>query len=211
LPAYGLGDAARYANAYPQTVAYWHYKGGGLGPALPGKTRRTPLSYLELVEVAFVAVFRRLGVSLQRIRKAREYVAQNLGSEYPFAEYRFKTEGYHVLLDLQHSEAGSGIKKLILADAGGQLGWEPVVADRFAQFDYERDLAMVWHLAGRQSEVTIDPRISFGAPTVGGLPTWVLKGRWRAGESLEDIQEDFGLSYRDVVEGLRFEGIQTAA
>lgn len=33
------------------------------------------------------------GVALQNIKSAREYVAKTLESEYPSAEYRFKTDG----------------------------------------------------------------------------------------------------------------------
>ena len=85
------------------------------------------------------------------------------------------------------------------------------MADRFALFDYEYELAIRWHLAGRESPVVIDPRIAFGAPAIRGIPTWILRGRWVAGESLEDIQEDFGLTQDEIVGGLGFEGIRDAA
>ena len=55
LPAYTVNDAARYAKISPNNVKYWHFGGRGLDPALPGREHRRPLSYLELVEVAFVA------------------------------------------------------------------------------------------------------------------------------------------------------------
>lgn len=212
LPAYSVSDAARYAGVPIQTVAYWHYRGGNLGPVLPGKERGKPLSYLELVEVAFVAAFRRLGVSLQRIRRAREYVATNFKSEYPFAENRFKTEGHHVLFELVEAEKDKELQKVIIADANGQVAWEALIADKFAEFDYDgMDMAIRWHLAGRQSSVIIDPRIAFGAPSVVGIPTWTLKGRWNAGETLADIQEDFGIPEERVKDGLSFEGVRIAA
>lgn len=208
LPAYTVSDAARYAGTTPQTVAYWHYWGGGLGPALPGRERRRPLSYLQLVEVAFVATFRSLGVSLQRIRRAREYAAQNLNSEFPFAEYRWLTEGRHMLIDLQEIEQDAEVGRLIVADIGGQLAWQPLVGERFAQFDYEHGLALIWHVAGRASPVVIDPRMAFGAPTVRGIPTWALKGRWNAGEALDEIEEDFNLGLYEIEQALLFEGIK---
>ena len=211
LPAYTVVDAARYAKTTPQTVAYWHFGGQGLGPALPDREHKRPLSYLELVEVSFVATFRALGVSLQRIRKAREYAAQTLNSEFPFAEYRWLTEGEHMLLDLWKVEDDIDIKKLIFADASGQVAWQDMVGERFAEFDYEYGLAIVWHVAGRQSPVIIDPRISFGAPMVRGIATWTLKGRWNAGESVEDIEEDFGLTREEIKHALQFEGVQVAA
>lgn len=130
LPAYRINDAARYTRAPVQTVGYWHYRGGHLGPALLGRERRQPLSYLQLVEVAFVITFRALGVPLQRIRRAREYAAQTLQSEYPFVDFRWQTEGHHMLLDLKEVEHESAFDRLlIVGDAHGQLAWEPLVSE----------------------------------------------------------------------------------
>ncbi len=83
-----------------------------------------------------------------------------------------------------------------------------MMSNRLAEFDYINDLALVWHVAGRSSLVRIDPRIAFGAPTVRGVPTWTIKGRYDAGESSEDIQEDFGLDETEVRQSLAFERIQ---
>ncbi len=207
LPAYRVGDAGRYADVPAQTVSRWHFGRGRKTAALPGHSRRQDLSYLELVEVAFVATFRGLGVSLQRIRRARDYAAQVLKSEYPFAEYSWLTEGHQVLLDLRTVEGDSSIGSLIAADSQGQVAWKDIVSDRFYQFDYDNGLALIWHLAGRRSPVVIDPRVCFGAPSVSGVPTWTLKGRWDAGESVPEMQDDYGLSEDDVRYGLLFEGV----
>lgn len=205
LPSYRVGDAARYANTHPNTVAAWHYRGT---PVLPGHERGKPLSYLELVEMAFVAFFRRMGVKMNRIREARDYVAQNFSAEYPFAEYMFKTEGMYVLMDFQQFAPDSAFDQVIVADAQGQLAWEHLLGDKFAEFDYEYEIALRWHPAGRESRVVIDPRISFGAPAVNGLPTWAIKGRYIAGEEIDEIVEDFGLSRRAVSDALKFEGVK---
>jgi uncharacterized protein (DUF433 family) len=211
LPAYSVADAARYSGAHSQTVAYWFYGGGYRGPALPWKERGKPLSYLQLVEVAFVATFRALGVSLQRIRKAREYVAQVFASEFPFAEFRLQTEGVHVLMDLREVGRDADVGRLVVADESGQMAWRNLVGERFAQFDYEEGLALTWHPAGRHSVVVIDPRVSFGAPTVRGIPTWAISGRWKAGETFEEIADDFRLDTQAIQDALAFEGLKAAA
>ena len=211
LPAYQIGDVASYAGTAPQTVAYWHYRGGQLGPVLPGRVSRQPLSYLQLVEIAFVATFRTLGVPLQRIRRARIYASQVLKSENPFAEYQWLTEGYHVMLDLRNVDKDPNIGSLIVGDCAGQIAWRDMVSERFAQFDYEHGLALVWWVRGREMPVTIDPRVAFGAPTVKGVPTWALRGRWHAGESIADIEEDFGLAEQDVRHALQFENVEAVA
>ncbi len=211
LPAYPVSAAARYAHAPVGTVSYWHYSTSRLGPALPGKEKRVPLSYLQLIEVAFVATFRNLGLSLQKIRKAREYAAQTLQAEFPFAELRWRTEGLNLLLHLQDFEPDNRLDALIVANSAGQTAWAPLIGDRFLEFDYEHGLAITWHVAGRSSPVLIDPRISYGSPMVGGVPTWALKGRSLAGESIREIAADFGLPEPDVRAALTFEGISAVA
>ena len=208
LPAYRVKEAARYARTSPQTVSYWHRgSGGAFVPVLPNRQKGNPLSYLELVEVAFVAVMRSLGVSLQRIRKAREYLAQSFRVEYPFAVYQFMTDGHHILMDLEEIEPIVGKGKLIVTDAQGQLAWKHILSDRFDEFDYESGLATRWHLAGRDKPITIDPRIAFGSPVIHGVQTWVLRGRWEAGERIEDITEEFEIEFSEVRQALEFEGL----
>ncbi len=206
LPAYGVAEAARYAQIKPRTVARWHSSA-----VLSAKDKGKPLSYLQLVEVAFVATFRELGVSLQKIRKAREYLAQKFDSEFPFAEIRLMTEGHHVLLDLQSVEPDAELGYLILADQDGQEAWQSLISERFTQFDYEAGLAIRWYPQGKGQPVVIDPRIYFGAPTVRGIPTWAIKGRYDAGESVDDIAMDFDLGKEQVQRALSFEGISLAA
>ena len=211
LPAYRVADAARYSGTAAQTVSSWHKRYSELGPVHPRRRKGQSLSYLELVEVAFVATFRQLGVPLQRIRRARSYAAQVLKAEHPFVEYSWLTEGHHVLLDLSEIDSDAPVGGLVVADVHGQTAWQEVVGARFAQFEYEQGLALVWHVAGQDSPVIIDPRVSFGAPTILGIPTWALTGRWKAGETIGDMADDFGLDEEDVWKGLKFEGIQVAA
>ena len=207
-PAYPVRDAARYAGIPTRTVGYWHRGALNRPAALPGREAGRPLSYYELIEVAFVATFRKLGLSLQKIRKARAFAAHALNSEYPFAQYAWKTKGFHLMLEMRELEEDAEVGKLVAVDLDGQVDWEEVVAERFEQFDYQHDIALVWHLVNRDIPVSIDPRVSFGAPVVHGVPTWILKGRWDAGETVQNIQDDYGLTGDDVLHGLRFEGVR---
>jgi uncharacterized protein (DUF433 family) len=166
------------------------------------------LSYLELIETAVVAVFRSFGVSLSAIGRTREYMTQMFGSEFPFVEHKFKTDGVRMLLSWREYEDLPDLNEVIIADASGQLGWEQMMANRLAEFDYINDLALIWHVAGRSSKVAIDPRIAFGAPSIHGIQTRTVKGRYDAGESVEEIQDDLNLESEDVRQCLAFEGIK---
>jgi uncharacterized protein (DUF433 family) len=202
LPNYQIGEAAAYAQISPQTVVAWHKIKASM---LTHRERRAALSYMQLIEMAVVAAFRKAGVPMKRIRAAREYAARTLKSEFPFAEYSFKEEGKHLWLDSGQIDVKAGT--VVSADQGGQLAWETVIG-RLREFEYEKHgIVLKWHVAGPSSPIVIDPRVSFGAPAIKGTPTWVIRGRWDAGESDTDIAEDFGIKKEDVKEALKFEGI----
>jgi len=204
LPAYQIAEAATYAQISPKTVAAWHKQEASL---LKQREQRAALSYLQLIEVAVVAAFRRAGVPMPRIRKARAWAAHQLKSEFPFAEYKFKENAKHLYLDSQQID-DLNANTVVQTDAGGQLEWASVIG-RLKEFEYEdhHGIALRWRVAGENSPIVIDPRISFGAPSVLGIPTWILRGRFDAGESDSDIAEDFGIKKEDVREALKFEGV----
>lgn len=213
VPNYRIGEVARYAHLSPQTVTKWHSKpGANRKSTLSQKEKGAALSYLQLIEVAVVASFRKAGVSLKKIEAAREYLAKQLEAEFPFAAYRFKTDGKNLWMDYAQFEANAGDKTLLAVSLGGQLAWTDIIG-RLQEFDYENDggLAIRWHVAGRDANIVIDPRVQFGAPSVEGVATWAFKGRWEAGEDIDDIADDFGVPNSDVIAALRFEGIDTAS
>jgi uncharacterized protein (DUF433 family) len=210
LPTYQVQEAAKYAQIAPQTVVQWQK--GAAGAALAPREQRTALSYMQLIEVAVVAALRKEGVPLKRIRDTRQYLENTLKSEFPFAEYRFKTDGRRLFIafaEIAGPKKGRG--KLLRPDQQGQLAWDAVIG-RLTEFDYEGASGRVirWRVAGAASAVIIDPRVSFGAPMVKGIPTWAIKGRWEAGESPDDIAADFSLRKTEVVDALVFEGIEDA-
>lgn len=257
LPAYQVSEAAKYVGVHPNTISAWHYRGD---PVLPGRTKGRMLSYLELIEVAFVAFFRKLGIPMELVRNARNYqdlvlddkrqdngnsevyetlpgdsktgaffffaeisAAKNfergerefnvhrIEVEYPFASLRFKTEGLHILTEYHRLDPSAPIwKRSMSSDTLRRLNWVHITGNQFADFDYSHGIVSRWHLAGRDSQVLIDPRITFGDPTVSGLSTWVILGRYNAGETIPEIMDDFEISETAVRDALAFEGIRVA-
>ena len=174
LPNYQIAEAARYADISPQTVAAWHH---AENPTLSFREKRQELSYMQLIEIAVVAAFRRAGIRLPEIRAAREYVKKELKSEFPFAEYRFKSEGKNLWMDYVQIEGEKARGTLLKANQAGQISaWADIVG-RLKEFEYERGIVIRWHVAGVSSPIIIDPRISFGAPAIKGTPTWVIRGQ----------------------------------
>jgi uncharacterized protein (DUF433 family) len=211
LPAYGVTEAARYADITGQTIRIWQKLSNRPAPLSqrePGKA----LSYLQLIELAVVAAYRDSGVPLWAIRETREYMRREFNADFPFARYRFKTDGKKLWLDFIDvigKKKGKG--KLLEVSGKGQLAWSEIIG-RLQEFEYDKKLGLAvrWHVAGRESPIIIDPRIGFGAPTVDGVPTRLLLARWEAGESPAEIADDFDMAVRAVVAALEFEGAESA-
>ena len=211
LPTYTVAEVGRYAQAKPQTVGSWFRGGATHGPALSGRKAGERLNYFEAVEVAFVAAFRSYGVRLRNLREARAYFQVLLQTEYPFGTQQFFTEGTRILREWGARQELADFTEVVIGDEHGQLAWTGLLGEKFHTFDYEHGLALRWHVAGRNSPVQIDPRISFGAPSVHGIPTWAIRGRMLAGESVAEIGDDFGLEEHEVIAGLEFEDLKLRA
>lgn len=203
LPAYQVKAAASYAGVTSQTVRNWQ-RNAGPGVSISHRDPGSALSYLQLQELAIVSAMRKLGVKLSTIRSARDYLSSMLETEFPFADERVKSDGQDILVPLSHTLKESETRVLLVANKNGQYAWPEIIGERFEQFDYEKGIALKWNLSG-DHRVVIDPRVSFGAPTVHGVATWAIKGRETAGESIEEIAEDFGLEVSDVRAALEFE------
>ncbi len=208
LPAYRVGEAASYVGISPQQVAYWE-KSGGSKKALSGRAERAGISYLQLIEISVVASMRQAGVKLTKIRDARSYFARKLRLDFPFAQAKFKTDGAEILQDIEGRDGKILKDKLLSASANGQMVWTAMLQGRFKQFDYSHNgLVVRFYPRDRDRHVVIDPALSFGAPSVSGTPTWIIKKRWASGESISDIADDFGLKSDDIVSALHFEGLE---
>ncbi len=197
VPNYEVREAARYAHIHTTTVSRWH-KNTTLGE----REARSKLSYLQLIELAVVAACKTAGMKLTDIRAARAYFAGAFKTDHPFATLQLTTDGVDLAV-----KAGA---ELLIGNKSGQLAWNKIIGARFKEFDYEAGLATRWHVAGKQSPIVIDPRVRFGAPHVAGIPTWLLKDRWLAGEPLGEMTDDLNLKSSDIRAALRFEGLNPA-
>lgn len=207
VPAYRVTDAARYAGTTSKTIGSWQKLRGNAGGVIAKRDPREMLSYLQLIELGVVAAMRKAGVPLRSIRDARDYLASSFGSQHPFAEYRFKTDGKQLVLASEDLDPAVRNKLIVVSEAG-QFAWKEILQQLLKDFEYslaDKGVVVRWHVAGNAEPIVIDPRVAFGAPNVGGVPTWVLRDRWDSGESIRDIAEDFGIDNSVVMSALRFE------
>jgi len=216
-PAYTYVEAAHYLNLPVSTLSSW-FKGQTY--TLNDEVRRFQpvitldgrpgegLSFLNLVEAHVLAALRREHrIPLQKVRRALDYVEGQLGVERPLINARFETDGVNLLV--------RELERLVNVSQEGQLEIEPVIRTYLRRI--ERDpsrLPIKLYPFTRRSvsaddpqPVEIDPRVSFGRPVLAGrgVPTAVLADRFKAGDSLTDLAEDYDTSPQVIEEAIRCE------
>ena len=215
-PAYSLTEASRYLLIPPATLRSWvagrKYPTDS-GPKLFRPIIQLPddvragLSFVNLVEAHMLdAIRRRHQVPLSKIRQAIDYLRKHFSSTHPLAEQRFETDGLDLFIDkfgqlINVTQSGQiALRELLKAhlhrvehDAAG-------TAVRLYPFTRKRDLR-------EPKVVVIDPHISYGRPVlVGtGIPTAVVAERYKAGESIDELAEDYGRSRNEIEETIRCE------
>jgi uncharacterized protein (DUF433 family) len=201
-------EAAHHLVLPASTVRQWcvgqRYptarEGRKLAPPVVPVVRTSPpgLSFWNLVELYVLASIRRHhGVSLQKVRRAIQFVERELELQRPLIEQEFQTNG----VDLFVEKYG----ELINASREGQRAMKAVLEGSLARIDRDpRGLAkglFPWAASHEEPRlVEITPVRAFGRPVVSGtgIPTEVLAQRWRAGDSIDHLARDYGLSREQI-------------
>ena len=216
IPAYGLSEASHYLGIPKATLRSWvlgrHYpiEAGKqfFRPIieLPDKEKRL-LSFVNLVEAHVLeAIRQRHGIKFWRVRGAVEYIERHLDSRHPLVEQRFVTDG----ADLFVEQFG----RLVNISREGQLAIKELIQTYLRRI--ERDSAgfpirLYPFTRERKPDepktIVIDPYISFGRPVLAGtgIATTIIAQRYKAGESIEELVEDYGRPTSDIQEAIRCE------
>jgi uncharacterized protein (DUF433 family) len=206
-PAYAIAEAAHHLGLPLTTVRYWALGRDSHKPViLIADPVEKALSFRNLVELHVLSAVRRQhNVSLPSIRKAVAFLGSKFRSAHPLSDEAMRTDGKHLFVEK--------FGKLINASQDGQLAIEQMLEAHLKRID--RDSAglpiRLFPFTRTKPEgprsVVIDPRVQFGRPclTGTGIPTAELIQRFKAGEDLSSLADDFGRDVSDVVEAIRYE------
>jgi uncharacterized protein (DUF433 family) len=171
------------------------------------------LTFLELVELLFVKLFREEGLSMPVIRKAAEEAARQFDTPYPFAVRRFDTDGGRIFAALQQE---SQDERVAVELGKGQLVFDTVARPFFRKLEYRNggDALRYWPM-DRDGRVVLAPERSFGKPIDAetGVPTRALYDALLAsgGQSPQVVAEWFDVPLEAVKAAAAFERSLMAA
>jgi uncharacterized protein (DUF433 family) len=228
VPLYTQTEAAGYLDMPPTTLRSWAQGYRNTFPDRPpvhgdplithlGKPHspRPSIPFIGLAEGMFLSALRRADVPMQQIRPVLEVVRERLGVEYALASQRLHLLGAQLLWEvseddlLDRDERREARKLIVLKD--GQYVFREVVEQYMKNIRYDPDdqYAERLELPGYEvAEIAAEPGVNFGRPyfTATGTPLYVVVGRLDAGETWEDVADDFGIPADHVAEAAeRFE------
>ena len=158
---YSIAEAARLVGVHQGKVRRW------IDPNVGIVKRQLPveeytLSFLELVELHFVKMFRAGGMSLQSIRKAADIAAHKFHSDYPFAVRRFDTDGRTIFATLREKETDRVVVEDVMK---GQRVFDRIMRPFFLKLDYDntREALRLWPRK-KSGRIVLDPARKFGKP-----------------------------------------------
>ncbi|MBB2165393.1 MerR family transcriptional regulator [Gluconacetobacter sp. 1b LMG 1731] len=182
---YPVPVAARLLHMPAARVRAWVYGNGSeavLTPELATEDGQEALSFINLVEILFLAELRGQGVSLQSIRTMLDRAKRMLGTEHPFAVRRFHTDGKAIWLETAEA---TGDRRLVdLTDGNGAM--LQVLERSFRKSvsfdDTTAGIANLWRPSADQPRIVLDPARRFGRPidSQTGMPTEILANALRA-------------------------------
>ncbi len=144
---------------------------------------------------------------LEKVRTAMNYLSKQFPSRHPMADQEFVTDGLNLFI--------KKFSQLINISQEGQLAIQEVLQAHLHRI--ERDLKGIpvrlypftrkRDLQEEPRAIVIDPQVSFGRPVLAGtgIPTAVIAERYKAGESVDDLADDYGRRRLEIEEAIRCE------
>lgn len=202
-PLMGIQEAARHLEIPSRTLSRWTGESAAGAPlvhSVPSRRRGGPaLPFVAVVESYVIRSLRELGLPLPKIREAVTAVREEFGTPYGLATRRIATDGVDIFTEIQGGE--------LVRAHDRQQPFREVIEDYLRYVHWPAGDQFPDRLRLRQypdvAPVVIDPRFGRGSPVVeqNRVQVDAIVGMWRAGESLETVAEEYGLT-RDQVEAV---------
>jgi uncharacterized protein (DUF433 family) len=222
IPNYAISEAARYLRIPAGTIRSWvagrRYKttkGIQQFSPLIATPEQKPrlLSFTNLIEVHILRAIRKEHqIQLDKVRTALDYLESQLQVPHPLARQQFRTDGINLFIERYGT--------LINASQAGQTALKDALNAHLERIEPDDSgLAIKLYPFTRSHEehspriVVIDPRVAFGRLVISGtgIPTQIIAERYYAGDSIDDLADDYNCDRQTIEEAIRCEITPVAA
>lgn len=197
-------EAARHLRMPESTLDNWlaaSKSGAPLVHAVEPERRGWPrVPFVGVIEAYVLRALRDLDMPLADIQKAAEIVRAEFDDPYALASRRITTDGVAVFVKLADDS--------VVHARDGQRAIREVLDDYLRYIEWSNDgspkrLRLSQYPVG--ADVVIDPRFGWGSPVLERNKVKVddVVALWRAGESIKQVADEYGLTESAVEDVLR--------
>lgn len=211
-PSYSIDEVAAYIGVPKRTLRRW-MKGYSYKTA-QGKTNVAPiilpadpcnnlLSFYNLAEAQVLAATRERNINTQKIRRAVEYMRDELNQARPLLTCVFETSGQEIFVQ---KLTGKNLRHPLNISRHGQYGFKAILKKYLSRI--ERDASghptRIFPLRvgqkARERNIVIHPFVSSGKPSLrgSGVMVEVIWRRNKDGESIPKLARDFRLKPSEI-------------
>ena len=216
---YPVGEAARLLRVPPSTLRWWLegrvVRAKQYPPVIREEASGSGLvTWGEFVEAGYLKEYRSRNVPLPELRRFIDELRRELHVRYPLAHLQpFVSAHRRLVLEAQRIAGVPPEFGLVLEVTSGQLLLGRAAESFIEHVEFSEDgehSAVRVFPAGKTSPVVIDPRRSFGAPSIRGIRTDALAELIGAGEPPEGVAQDFDLPVELVKAAVAYEWTMAA-
>ncbi len=181
--------------------------------ALPtyGEGKSKGFNFYTLIELFTVMQLRDLGITLKKIREARQELAERYENPFPFAYHGIVSSGKQLLVEIEHEMPDAFLELGTI----GQTAFKKVMEPFCKKLDFHPETKLVTRYwpNGKKSSVVVDPHHGYGRPTIKGtnIATETIAQLIRAGESEANIAAMYELNEKQVSDVLKYQLTTVAA
>lgn len=215
IPAYSFREVALSIDVPVSTVRAWCVGQSNFEAvlSLPGEwTEYHALSFFNLIEANVIAELRREHkVPMSRVRTALDFLSNNVPVAHPLVETQLlvtPNQRVYIVHEGKHIDISAGgqwpldavVRKLLRRVHRGVQG----IVSFFPRIPPPAHNALPEE---EYAPVVVDPEVCFGRPLIAGtaIPTDVVADRYRGGDSIRKMAEDYDLAEEQIEAALRFE------
>ena len=220
-PLYSVAEASRYLGVPRTTLQQW-VRGYEIRPKGRPTVSGAPivtsvqansgltLPFIGLAEAYVLSAFREAKVPLQRIRPALDCLEEEFGISHALGSKSLYTDGAEVIYDYAESHGDTPEARTardLVVVRKGQRVFKEVVDNYLRRIEFGADgwAKLIQLPQYDNARVVVDPHRSYGAPIFahGAVRIDDVLSRFKAGEAIDALSEDFGVPQEEILDVLR--------
>ena len=211
-PSYSIDEVAAYIGVPKRTLRRWisgysYMTAHGktvIAPIIPpADPRNNLLSFFNLAEAQVLAATRERNLSTRKIRRAVEYMRDELNQPRPLLTSVFETDGQDIFVQ---KLTDKNLRHPLNVSRHGQYGFKAILKKYLSRIEHDasghptRIFPLRVGQKAREKNIVIHPFVSSGKPSLrgSGVMAEVIWRRNKDGESIPELARDFRLKPREI-------------